>query len=363
MTRHTWVLIGLLALPISAQAALFGFGDNKSDVATKIATLNEENEILGLDFSADGKHLAATPFDSATVHIWDWRDNRLERTLVRAHGANVTVTEPVRYSPDGKLLAICHTRAAGYVVAQIWNTDTWNVVHEILEPIGGGGCDAIGFIPDGKSLIRILQRLPQFSGDTLVSYNTTSWNASWGIRTVPFYPTTLAISPDGKYIAIGGGVRNPNSWSFSTTKPTFGNPPLPDTGLIAIVDTAQHSIIKIIKTNDGDRGSLAWSQDGVHLAYENRYGVEIFDVLSGERVVDERKQSDRRNVHIRYTPDGKYFIESDFGQGGTRVRIWDGKHQQLLQEIKALPGCIAVSRDGHYMAMGGDKKIIVWQLK
>lgn len=25
--------------------------------------------------------------------------------------------------------------------------------------------------------------------------------------------------------------------------------------------------------------------------------------------------------------------------------------------------CIAVSRDGRYLAMGGDKKIIVWQLK
>lgn len=108
------------------------------EVATKVATLIEENSIWGLDFSPDGKHLAATPFDSATVHIWDWQGNRLERTLERAQGS-VTVSEPIRFSPDGKLLAICHTRdGVSHIVARIWNTDTWNAVHDIVEPIGGG---------------------------------------------------------------------------------------------------------------------------------------------------------------------------------------------------------------------------------
>jgi hypothetical protein len=40
-----------------------------------------------------------------------------------------------------------------------------------------------------------------------------------------------------------------------------------------------------------------------------------------------------------------------------------GQHQQLLQEIKAIPSSMAVSTDGRYLAMSGDKKIIVWQLK
>lgn len=353
MKRLTWIIVVLLAMPLSATAGLFGLEGSKSDVAAKVATLDEDGLILGLDFSPDGKHLAATPFDSATVHIWGWQANRLERTLERAQGSNVTVTEPIRYSPDGKLLAICHTRGAGFVVARIWNTDTWNVVHDIDEPVGGE-CDAIGFTPDGKSLIQALLRLPQFSGDTLISYDTTSWNASWGIRTVPFYPGTLAISPDGKYVAIGGEVINPNSWPFSTPQPTFGNPPIPNMGLIAIVNIAQHAIIRTIKIKNGDPGGvLAWSADSIHLAYEGKDGLEIFDAHSGERVVEETKESDRSSVHMRYTPDGKYFIESDFGQDGTRVRIWDGQHQQLLQEIKAIPGCIAISRDGHYLAMGG----------
>jgi hypothetical protein len=43
--------------------------------------------------------------------------------------------------------------------------------------------------------------------------------------------------------------------------------------------------------------------------------------------------------------------------------ISGGAGSPVLQEIKAIPGCIAVSKDGRFLAMGGDKKIIVWQLK
>ena len=352
MKRLDWILFGLLAMPISAEAGLFGFGDSKSDVAIKIATLSEENSIWGLDFSPDGKHLAATPSGSATVHIWDWQGNHLERTLERAQGSNVTVSEPVRYSPDGRLLAICHNRSSPDIVARVWNTDTWYVVHDIVDPAGGEGCNAIGFTSDGKSLIRVLARSIGSAGGSLIQYDISSWKTISELSTQPFLPTTLAISPDNKFVAIGGEAYNGGKGSPVTIQ-----------GRIAIVDMAQHKITNTITIDNGERGALAWSPDGVHLAYENKDGVEIFDVRSGVRVVEEKKESDRRNVYVRYTPDGKYFIESDFGQGGTRVRIWDGQHQHLLQEIKAIPGCIAVSKDSHYLAMGGDKKIIIWQLR
>lgn len=351
--------IALLLFPTSGHcdwstsvADLFGSkGKNMKEVATKIATLSEENEIWGLDFSPDGKHLAATPFDSATVHLWDWQGNRLERTLGRAQGS-VTVSEPIRFSPDGKLLAICHTRdGVSHIVARIWNTDTWDVVHDIKEPVGGG-CNAIGFTSDGKSLIRVLARSIGTSGGSLIQYDITSWKTILELSTQPFLPSTLAVSPDNNFVAIGGQAYNGGKGLAVTIQ-----------GQIAIVDMVQRKITNTLTTKNGERGALAWSPDGVHLAFEGKNGVEIFDVRTKERVVEEIKESDRSNVHVRYTPDGKYFIESDFGQGGTEVRIWDGQHQQLLQVIKAIPGCIAVSRDSRYMAMGGNKKIIVWQLK
>jgi len=344
MKRQHWILVGFLAMPLSATAGLFGFGDNSADVATKVATLDEDGEILGLDFSPDGKHLAATPFNSATVHIWDWQGNNLERTLKRDTGTNVAVTQPVRYSPDGKLLVVCHTRnRETNIVARIWNSDTWNVVHDIVEP-GSYSCEAMEFLLDGKSSIRVMaDSVWGYTGDNIIVYDTSSWEIIWKLNTQQFLPSTLALSPDNKLVAISGEEYK-------------GGKGLPITiqGKIAIVDMAQHNITHTITINNGKRGALAWSPDGVHLAYENKDGVEIFDARTGVRVIEEKKESDRSDVHVRYTPDGKYLIESDFGKGGTRVRIWDGQHQKLLQEIKAIPGCIAVSRDGRFLAMGGN---------
>jgi WD40 repeat protein len=358
---------------ILSTAEYFGLkGKNMDDVATKIATLSEENEILGLDFSPDGKYLAAMPFDSATVHIWDWQGNRLERTLERTQGSNVLVSEPVRYSPDGKLLAICHSRSSGYIVARIWNTDSWMVVHDITDPVGGGeGCNAIGFAPDGKSLIRGTDRIIAKPGDNLFSYDTASWQMMWGFRTVPFQPAAFVISPDGRYVALGGKL-----YDFSTTAtelPTVDDPKKSFESFerrtqvqIAIFDLLQRKVVRSIQIQSGsilEHRRVAWSPDGKHLAYAGRHGVEIFDTHTWARVSFESSEGKGQQIHIRYTPDGKYFIESGFGEGGAGVRIWDGQHQQLLQEIKAIPACVAVSRDGRYLAMGGNKKIIVWQLK
>lgn len=354
-------VIALLLFPVagncdwsSSVTELFGSkGKNMKEVATKIATLSEENDILGLDFSPDGKHLAATPFDAATVHIWDWQGNRLERTLERAKGSNVTVTEPVRYSPDGKLLAICHTPGrTSHIIARIWSADTWSVVHDIIEQ-GSGGCDAIGFTSDGKSLIRVMSHNAWgFAGENFVIYDTFTWQSIWKFSTEPVSPETLAISPDNRLAAIAGSVVSGGAGLPITTRTQ-----------IAIVDLTQRKVVQVIPIDDTSSvGRLAWSPDGVNIAYGYAGGVAIFDVNTVKRIEDEVTEQ-RRKPLIRYTPDGKYFIESNFGEHGAKVRIWDGQHKQLLQEIKAIAGCIAVSRDGRYMAMGGDKKIIVWQLK
>jgi WD40 repeat protein len=368
-------------------------GKNMKDVAVKVAELheNEDINIWGLDFSPDGKYLAATSPNTVSmssnrveVQIWDWQNKRIVRTLEQVPGANNGLTtEPIRYSPDGRLLVACHGRSED-VVIRIWNTETWAVVHDITD-FNYGSCNAIGFTPDGKSLIGILERNPTKPGDNLIVYDTTSWQPVWGLRTVPFYPKTLTISPDGKFIAIGGGVNNPQSWPFSTPKPTFGTPPLSNQSAIIVVDLAQRAIVRTIPNTVifDFVGHLAWSPDGAHIAAtgqqtwdENANGgkgayigatdtVMVFDAHSGEKVASEELITSRPS--IRYTPDGKYLIEGDIngirshiGQG---IRIWDGQHRELLQEIPGDTGGLAISRDGRYFAGGGYKQISVWQLK
>lgn len=316
------------------------------DVAVKVAELPEQYSInvRGLDFSADGKRLAVVSADE-TINIWDWQGQRIVRTLEKAQGANDgQTTEPIRFSPDGHLFVACHSRAVGDTTIRIWNTDTWEIVHDIVDHIPGG-CKAIGFTPDGKSLIRILDRSPKFQQDALVIYDTNTWQPVWGLRTLPLHAEALAISPDGKFIAIGGYISGatPIQRQFS------------------IVDMEQHKIIRTMQSTIIDR--LAWSPDGAYITVLGSMAMQIFDAQSGKLVVEQ--QSTGGHKSLRYTPDGKYLIEGDMNGKGTGrgVRIWDGQHRELLQEIPGNVGSLAVSRDSHYFAMGVDKKTIIWQLK
>lgn len=347
-------------------------GQHMKEVAVKVAELPEPLEpyligVGGLDFSADGKQLATTLVMGRKIHIWDWRSGHIVHTLEKAQGANDgMVTERIRYGPDGHLLATC-----GDNDIRIWNTENWAVIHDITHP--GFVCSAIGFTPDGKSLIAVNQNGVKHN---LAIYDTTSWQVVWGLGTTPFYPSTLSISPDGKFVAIGGAILNPKRWPFpgqlNTPKPVFGDPPFADQSIIAIVDLAQRKIIRTIKNTVNFSGPLAWSPDGVHIATMGTVGeiatvmVVVFDAHTGKQVAITGEQLVRgAHSSLCYTPDGKYLIEGDMdGLGnGLGVKIWDGQHRELLQEIPGNVGSLAVSRDGHYFAMGIDKETIVWQLK
>ncbi len=378
MNLCTLILIALL-LPVTGYcdsgsgwfSGLFkSKAEKEKDVATKIATFTDDKTdwIWGLDFSSDGKYIVTdTPF-AVEVHVWDWQSGHIAHILSKT-GDSQMATEPIRYSPDGHLLAICHNEDIDGIVIRIWNAETWKVVRDITES-RGGGCNAIGFTPDGKSLIKVSDTNPRFPMDSLIVYSTNSWEPVWGLPTVPFYPTAMTISPDGKFVAIGGDIINPHSWPYGTPVPTFGKPPLPNMQLIAIVDMSKRAIVRTIQTKMATPGNtlnkfghLAWSQGGEYIALAGFGGVAVFDVHSGQQVTGEVLAAS--HMSLRYTPDGKYLLEGDEGglSHGLGVRIWDGQHRELLQEIPGDIGSLAVSRDGHYFAASSRKKISVWQLK
>lgn len=337
------------------------------DVAMKVAELPERYNInvRALDFSPDGRHLAVRSADQI-IHIWDWQNERIVHSLEIAKGANDGLsTEPLRFSPDGHLLAACHSRAAGDIVIRIWRTDTWDIVHDIVDHVGSTGCNAVGFTPDGRWLIRVLERLPNVPGDTLVVYETETWQPGWGMRTVPFYTYTLAISPDGQFMALGGEVMNPRDWPFSTPVPTFGNPPFPNTKLIAIVDLTKRTIVRTIQ-NTGvmdSRSRLAWSPDGAYITNAGGEGLQMFDAQAGQQVMGIAPSLGTAITSLRYSSDGKYLVEGiAHGKPGWG-KIWDGKHQELLQEITEDVGSIAISQDAKHLATGVNGKTIIWQLK
>ncbi|MEO7129283.1 MAG: WD40 repeat domain-containing protein [Rhodoferax sp.] len=366
---QTLLMFCALALPVAGycdagpgwlQRISASMGGHANDVAVKVAELPEKYShdiVNGVAFSADGNQIAVDA-SSQFIDIWDWRSGRIVKTIERARAANdVDVTEPLRYSPDGKLFVACHSLAAGDVVARLWNAKTWEVVHDFVDP-GAGGCNAIGFTPDGQYLIRVVDR-GDSPGDSLIVYKVGTWQLVWGLRVEGFSPAALAISPDGEFIAFGG--------QFFYTPPGLTKPI--DISLqtkiypqIQIVDMRQRKVVHVIQSDA--RGAMAWSPDGARIAVVGEQYVEIFDAHTGDRLVHEKLEKSG-TMHVRYTPDGRYLLESDLnGRGaGLGVMIWDGQHHKLLQQFGGDVGSIAISRDGKYFAAGETGKTTVWQFK
>lgn len=381
MNRITFLVFVVLAVPLSATAGLFGLGDSDK-VATEVAVLDEDTQAGTLDFSPDGRYLAVDSYGNGGTDIWDVEQKRIVSHLPEG-GTGTWYIELIRFNPNSRQLAICHGDQGNLKInIDVYDTSTWTKVHSIGDAEDkewmGGGCAGIAFTPDGKELIRLAHRDIFHPGNNVMFYDTSTWKVTRGIRTMPFvdsnapkiagridinnwsllaapdmlltdpgnnkavfFPNTLSISSDGKYLALAG-------LSYTYRQATSVDQPE-----IVIVELSNRSLFHVIA---GNAESIDWNPDSVNIAagLDDRIDtVKIFNSSTGEVVALEANGP--AHVIVRYTPDSKYLIE----KVGKQVEIWDGQHQRLLQVIKANPSCIAVSGDGHYFAMGGAKNSIL----
>jgi WD40 repeat protein len=355
--------IALAALPLAsiqpAHADIFGAG--KNDVAVKVAELpNPDSKIypLGLDFSVDGSRIAVES-QSGKINIWEWRRGRVEKTIEMPRGfGNGFSTNPIGYSPDGLLLAVCDASGAGGVVARVWSTITWLAVKDLTEPTSGI-CTAWAFTPDGQQFIRTADT-GGTPGDNLIAYAVSDWQSVWGLPMSGFTPISMAISPNSELAAVAGtifvvpaNVKDPVQ-RFRQTRTDLQ---------ILLIDFRERKIVKTFELNA--IGPLAWSPNSARLAIVGAQYAEMFDVESGRRL-SSKKIDHSGHMNVRFTSDGRYLIEGDLnGMGkGLGVDVWDGQRNQLLQHIPVGDvGSLAVSRDGKYLGVGETGRTTIWQFK
>jgi WD40 repeat protein len=180
-------------------------------VATKTAEFNEQKEISSLDFSPDTHSLATVEWTGSEVHIWKWeKEPLIEKRLSFTEGAALfTLQGGLQYSPDNTLLAMVQTaRRDDPSVVKIWDTNSGSF-HAIGEAGRRGLKSGIAFSTDGKFLIRSYDASNSASDDQLFVYDTKTWNLAWSLRTAPFIPKVMSLSPNGKFIALGGMTTSP----------------------------------------------------------------------------------------------------------------------------------------------------------
>jgi WD40 repeat protein len=167
---HCW------ELPSGKARAVFeGHGDRVNSVA----------------FSPDGKHVATTSGDE-TIRLWEAAAGIPGRPL-RGHDGPVFMAV---YSPDGKTLLSAGTRDK---TVRLWDLSTFKVKN-VME----GHQDEVSFVGFGPGgLIASLSKdgvvkLWNADGEETASFLWTPESAS-----LPPYGTSVALSPDGKTLAVG----------------------------------------------------------------------------------------------------------------------------------------------------------------
>ncbi|WP_189296095.1 protein kinase family protein [Streptomyces cinerochromogenes] len=182
--------------------------DTSVSTAERVAQLKSPSEnhplqgMMAVAFSPDGRLVAGARNAKDAIgkaQVWDVRSGRRVADLLvgKGKGNTSSAARSLAFSPDGHVLAV------GWGVnleggATLFRTGDWQQVAEMpLKNTDAFGVTALAFTPDGSTLVGA------FGGLALWDVSGRRLTARFG--TADDQNQTLAVSPDGRSVALGGG--------------------------------------------------------------------------------------------------------------------------------------------------------------
>ena len=282
-------------------------------------------QITGIEFSKDGKMLATSGWDGAT--LWDVRLDRRSATRMRylAFG-NIWA---LAFSPDGKTLVTGGTATLPKSFRH-WDVETGKEHTERLGLLVAAR--TVAFSPDGKLLAGGGGR------------GAKLWEADTGKELLTFPPTTvgvtaIAFSPNGLVLALACQPDLVRVWAYEGAgwKERFA-----------------------LKGHTGVPRSLSFSPDGKLVATAARE-VKLWDVATGTEIATIQARNGQV-TDLKFSPDGKTLATA----GDDRyVRLWDvetRKERVRYPHISPVSR-LAYSKDGAHLASAcADGTVHIWDL-
>jgi WD40 repeat protein len=276
--------------------------------------------ILGLTFSTDGRHLITVSADG--VKTWGpWT-----REGIRILNASQSVTS-LQFSTDGRRLLT--TSWNGPV--KLWDVVTGQTLVTIRDPRGSFRAAALE--PNGKRLIATNLR------GEVIWYEADTGRELGKLANPPAEPRRLAFSPDGGLLALAGDKET------------------------VVWDVRAKERLYALAGDERLTNCVAFSPDGTLLAGKTAGGPpRLLDARTG---VQRRTFQGKRHWawSLTFSPDGKLVAT-----GGTdyRVKVWEvatGKERFTLTGHTNYVTGLAFSRDGKRLASGcNDGTLKLWDL-
>ncbi|MDQ2965655.1 MAG: WD40 repeat domain-containing protein, partial [Chloroflexota bacterium] len=246
--------------------------------------LDTGGEVKSLAFSSDGQTLAAVT--KTLLTLWDVGSrSRLHEPL---YAGNPAIVLAVGFSPDGKTLVT----ASSDLGLKFWDAATGD---SLDHPGFGGETSDVAFSADGA----LIASVPTEGGVRRAEV----WDAATGTSIATFDAApdnqdfSVALSPDGHLLAVGGFGRVVRLWDVRTRK-------------------------LVHELDQGGKGAftLEFSPDGRTLAISGyEPAASLWDVATGTQIGPPLTAGDRRTM-IDLSDDGRQMLEV---HGNGQGAVWD----------------------------------------
>jgi WD40 repeat protein/tRNA A-37 threonylcarbamoyl transferase component Bud32 len=302
-------------------------------------------------FSPDGRQLVSGSGDAETVdeapagevRVWDVATGRETLALKVRFSAALSVA----FSPDSRRVAAGtgQYRKGGEV--RVWDAATGqDIFCRKGYPPDTTGC--VAFSPDGQRLACAMQETGPLGNPTS---KIKLWDLTTGRETLSlsdrslFRFSSLALSPDGRYLATASGDTVVQVWDRPTAQPAFS---------LTGPDTV-------------DR--VAFSPDGKRLATTGRGSpARLWDLAATSAPLSLRSPSRRINA-VAFSPDGRHLaaagVTSTIRPAG-ETRVFDlGTNREVCSFAghSEMVTSLAFSPDGRRLATSSlDRMTKVWDI-
>jgi WD40 repeat protein len=309
--------------------------------------------IMSLVFSPDGQTLYSVP--SEDPRIWCWHlnsDGRLKSnedlsiTIVDklppvSEGQDEFELYSVSFSPDGQTLALGGENGVLWVGPRSSVRDAGTSFR-----FGDNGITALSYLEKGRLLALGTWDV---SGDILI-VNPVSGQIERTLRGHKDLIRSLAVSPDGRWLASGSRDGTARLWDL---KQTDKNQPG------RVIKTSKHGGSETPE----DIRCLAFSPDSRLLAIgDNAFELCVYDITSDKMVYSEKRS---RSIHaVAFSPKGDMIAYGD-GLGTVTLLTWPDRQKRPLRAHLGQGGVMSLAfhPDGKELASGGvDGSVAIWDL-